>query len=91
MKQIYAVFALAVMASTSVAYADATLSDCLAMQKQVGVALQSAQPSDDVSKARNEINTARRLCTAQLYTQGVAHYSKALGLLGKSSETAVRL
>lgn len=91
MKHLYAILALSAFAATPAAHADAKLSDCLKLQKQVFTALESAPAGNTIEEARSEANAARSFCAAHLYTQGVAHYSKALGLLGKSSETAVRL
>ncbi|MDR3527330.1 MAG: hypothetical protein P4L57_08615 [Rhizomicrobium sp.] len=62
--------------------ADGRLSDCIAMQKQVAAALDSANPGDSTEKARTQANAARSLCASHLYAQGVARYSEALHLLG---------
>ena len=64
--------------------ADARLSDCISMAKQVAAALDSAQPGDTASKARTQEITGRSFCSNSMYSQGVAHYTKALQILGKA-------
>jgi len=75
-----AMFALAPAASA----ADARLSDCIQMAKKVSAALDIAQPGTAADQARDQADVGRNYCAARLYAQGVAHYSKALQLLGKS-------
>ncbi len=64
--------------------ADARLTDCVQLAKQVSVALEAAQPGTSTDAARQQAATARSCCGTQMYAQGVAHYTKALQLLGKS-------
>lgn len=61
----------------------AGLSDCIAMSKQVSAALESAQPSSATDAAKGQAAAGRSYCASQMYAQGVAHYSRALQLLGK--------
>lgn len=81
-------FALAALSITTLALmpvahaADARLTDCISMQKQVSTALDAATTSSSVDQARVQANTARTLCASRLYAEGVAHYSQALRLLG---------
>jgi hypothetical protein len=83
-------FALALVALSAIALApaanasDARLTDCVQMAKQVSAALESAQPGTSTDAARQQANVGRSYCGSQMYTQGVAHYSKALQLLGKN-------
>ncbi len=64
--------------------ASASLSDCVHMAKQVTEAIDAAQPGSSVDQARQQANAGRSYCASSMYAQGVAHYSKALQLLGKS-------
>ena len=61
----------------------AGLTDCVHMAKQVSQAMDSAQPGKSTDDARQQANAGRSYCAAQMYAQGVAHYAKALQLLGK--------
>lgn len=61
----------------------ANLNDCISMAKQVSSALQSAQPGDNTDAAKGQAAAGRSYCASQMYAQGVAHYSKALQLLGR--------
>jgi hypothetical protein len=84
MKLSLAALSLAMLALTPVAHAaDARLSDCIAMQKQVAAALDSAQAGDNTEQARTQANAARALCGSQQYAKGVARYTQALHLLGR--------
>ena len=64
--------------------ADAKLSDCIKMAKQVATAIDNAQPGNSTDAARDEQAAARNYCSSSMYAQGVAHYNKALQLLGKA-------
>ena len=64
--------------------ADANLTNCVQMSKQVSQAIAAAQPGDVTDKVKNEANAGRSYCAATTYAMGVAHYQKALQLLGKS-------
>jgi hypothetical protein len=63
---------------------DANLGSCIHMAKQVSQAIASAQPSTTTDKAKDEASAAQSYCAATMYAMGVAHYQKALQLLGKS-------
>lgn len=75
-------FAALIIASGANA-ADARLSDCIHLGKQAAAAVESAQPGNRTDQAKVEIQAGRTYCASQMYAQGVAHYSKALQLLGK--------
>jgi len=62
----------------------AGLTDCVHMAKEVSQALSTAQPGNTTDAARDQANAGRSYCTSSMYAQGVAHYSKALQLLGKN-------
>jgi len=64
--------------------ADANLAACVRLAHQVSDALNTAQPSPAKDSARADANAARAYCAIAMYTQGVARYSHALQLLGKS-------
>ena len=69
----------------SAAYAgDARLSDCVHMSKQVATAVDAAQPGKAKDDARLLQRAGREFCAVSMYEKGVAHYAKALELLGKS-------
>lgn len=78
-----AVLAVATLTLAPAAYADARLSDCITMAKQVSAALSSAQTSTSTDEAKSQAAAGRSYCASQMYAQGVAHYSRALQLLGK--------
>lgn len=61
----------------------AGLNDCVQMGKKASEALTAAQPSDSTDAAKAQVNAGRSYCASAMYAQGVAHYSKALQLLGK--------
>ncbi len=73
-----AAFVLAPAASAS------GLNDCIQLGKQVNEALSSAQAGSNAAAARNEARVAQTYCATGMYAQGVARYTKALQLLGKS-------
>ena len=83
-------FAFALVALTTLAFApaanaaDARLTDCVQLSKQVSAALEAAQPGTSTDQARQQANIGRSYCGTQMYSQGVAHYTKALQLLGKN-------
>ncbi|MDE2183397.1 MAG: hypothetical protein KGJ78_10295 [Alphaproteobacteria bacterium] len=83
-----AAFAAIAIVSASFALAPAAnaagISDCVHLAKQVSEAISVAQPGKATDDARAEASAARSFCAAAMYTQGVARYSKALQLLGKS-------
>ncbi len=78
-----AALTVAAFALAPVASADARLVDCISMAKQVSAALDTAQPGNKTDEARDQAAAGRSYCASQMYAQGVAHYSKALQLLGK--------
>lgn len=84
MKLSLAALSLVTLALVPVAHAaDARLSDCITIQKQVAAALDSAQAGDNTEQARIQANAARTFCASQQYAKGVAHYTQALHLLGR--------
>jgi len=60
------------------------LNDCIQMGKQANEALNAAQPGQAADAARAQITAGRTFCASGMYVQGVARYTKALQLLGKS-------
>ncbi|MGA7675980.1 MAG: hypothetical protein WCA78_13160 [Rhizomicrobium sp.] len=83
-----AVFAAAAFTSlmfASAAYAaDANIGDCVHMSKQVATAIDTAQPGKATDDARTQQRFGRDFCAVSMYDKGVAHYAKALQLLGQS-------
>lgn len=83
-------FAFALVALTTLAFApaanaaDAHLTDCVQLAKQVSAALEAAQPGASADQARQHATAGRSLCSSQMYSAGVAQYNKALTLLGKN-------
>ena len=85
MKFAFALVALSTLALAPAANAaDARLTDCVHMAKQVSAALEAAQPGSSTDAARQQASAGRSYCGSQMYAMGVAHYSKALQLLGKN-------
>jgi hypothetical protein len=85
MKFAFALIALSTLAFAPAANAsDARLTDCVQIAKQVTAALETAQPGTSTDAARQQASMGRSYCGTQMYAQGVAHYSKALQLLGKN-------
>ena len=78
-----AAFAGLMLSSTAYA-ADANIGDCARMSKQVATAIDAAQPGKTTDDARVEQRTGNDFCTYSMYEKGVAHYTKALQLLGQS-------
>jgi hypothetical protein len=80
-----AVMTLAALAIAPAANAaDARLSDCTGLAKQVTAALEAAQPGQPADAARAHANAGRNFCAMGMYPQGVAKYGKALQILGKA-------
>jgi hypothetical protein len=85
MKFAFALVALSTLALAPAANAaDARLSDCVQLAKQVSVAIEAAQPGTSTDQARQHASAGRSLCVSQMYSAGVAQYNKALTLLGKN-------
>jgi len=63
--------------------ADARLSDCHQMASQVAAAMSTAHPGQATDAAQQEAKTGQGYCALALYAQGVAHYAKALQILGQ--------
>jgi hypothetical protein len=85
MKFVFALVALSTLAFVPAANAaDAHLTDCVQLSKQVSAALEAAQPGNSTDAARQQASAGRSFCGSQMYVQGVAHYTKALQLLGKA-------
>lgn len=83
-------FALALVTVATIALApaanaaDASLTDCLKVAKEVSTALSTAQPGENTDAARRFAGNGRVFCGSQMYTKGVAHYTRALELLTKN-------
>lgn len=77
---IAAMFAVAPAANA----AEAKLRDCLEMDKRVTQAIEQAQPGQAVDSARLAATAGRTFCNQARFNLGVARYTKALQLLGKS-------
>lgn len=58
---------------------------CLDMSHHVTQALSDSQQSENYKAARDEQSTARQFCQSGVYDKGIAHYSRALELLGKDN------
>jgi hypothetical protein len=85
MKFAFALVALSTLALAPAANAaDARLTDCVHLAKQVSSALEAAQPGTTTDQAREQASAARSFCSSQMYSAGVARYNKALQLLGKN-------
>jgi hypothetical protein len=85
MKFAFALIALSTFALAPAANAaDARLTDCVQLAKQVSAALEAAQPGASTDQARQQATAGRSYCGSQMYAAGVARYNKALQLLGKS-------
>ena len=83
-KSAFAVAAFTGLMVASAAYAaDANVGDCIHMSKQVASALDAAQPGKAVNDARAQQRFGRDFCAVSMYDKGVAHYAKALELLGQ--------
>ena len=84
-KSAFAAAAFAGLMVASAAYAaDASLGDCVHMSKQVASAIDAAQPGKAKDDALILQRAGRDYCAVSMYEKGVAHYTKALELLGKS-------
>ncbi len=79
-----AAVAFAALAATAANAADARLADCINLGKQATTALEAAQPGSNTDAAKAEVQAGRSYCASQMFAKGVAHYSKALQLLGKA-------
>jgi len=71
------------MFGSAASAADANLSDCVHMAKQVSAAIGTAQPGKAKDDAVVEQHAGQSYCGFSMYAQGVAHYAKALQLLGQ--------
>lgn len=81
---ILATTVLAVCALSSSAFAEAESSDCSRLSRQVAAALDANSDSPNIRAAQIEAGNGRTLCSANEYDKGVAHYQKALDLLGQA-------
>jgi len=63
--------------------ADAKLSNCTQMAKLVATAIDAAQPGKARDDAVVQQRAGQAYCGFSMYAQGVAHYEKALQLLGQ--------
>ena len=66
--------------------ADANLSGCIQMSKQVASAIDAAQPGKAKDDAVARQSAGRGFCAVSMYEKGVARYTKALSLLGQQSK-----
>jgi hypothetical protein len=83
-KAAIAAAALTGLMFASAAYAaDAKAGDCIHMSKQVATAIDAAQPGKVADDARAQQRFGRDFCAVSMYNKGVAHYTKALELLGQ--------
>jgi hypothetical protein len=57
------------------------------MAKQVATAVDTAQPGQAKDDARAQQQFGRDFCAYSMYEKGVAHYAKALELLGQQSKS----
>jgi hypothetical protein len=86
----YAISALALSALFSVASAAQTTEPanaigCMHMQKKVSAALDANPTSANVDAAKSSAHTGQNLCLIGRYKEGIDGYSKALDMLGASS------
>ena len=81
-----AAFTGLMFASTAYA-ADTNFGDCIHMSKQVASALDAAQAGKAKDGALAQQRFGREFCAASMYRNGVAHYAKALELLGQPSKS----
>jgi len=87
-KAVFAAAAFTGLMFVSAAYAaDANLGDCIHMAKQVSTAVDTAQPGKAKDDARAQHHFGRDFCAFSMYDKGVAHYTKALELLGQQSKS----
>ena len=82
--KLFATAAVAVCALSPSAFADAGSSDCSRLSRQVTVALDANGDSPNIRVAQIEASNGRTLCSANEFDKGVAHYQKALDLLGQA-------
>ena len=65
----------------------AGISNCVHLSKQVAAAIDSAQAGKAKDDAAAQQLIGRQYCAISMYDRGVAHYSKALELLGQPSKS----
>lgn len=75
------------MFATAAYAADARVGDCIQMAKQVATAIDTAQPGKVKDDARTQQHFGRDFCAVSMYDKGVAHYAKALELLGQQNKS----
>lgn len=75
-----------VTVASSAAFADEPYNTigCLHMSQKVADALASNSSSPNFKAATDESKAGRSFCQSGVYNIGIAHYSKALDLLGVS-------
>ncbi len=76
------------LAATGAYAQPANTQTCLQMSHQVTDALSANAQSDSYKAARDEQSIGKTECLSGQYGDGVAHYSKALELLGVSNAMA---
>jgi hypothetical protein len=57
------------------------------MSRQVATAIDAAQPGQAKDDALAQQRFGRNFCAVSMYKNGVAHYAKALELLGQPSKS----
>jgi len=75
------------MVASAANAADANIGACVHMSKQVASAVEAAQPGQAKDDARAQERFGREFCAVSMYKKGVAHYTKALELLGQPSKS----
>ena len=87
-KAVFAAAAFTGLMFIPAAYAaDANVSACVHMAKQVATAVDAAQPGKAKDDARAQEHFGRDFSAVSMYDKGVAHYAKALELLGQQSKS----
>ncbi|MGC9952875.1 MAG: hypothetical protein ABSD21_01160 [Rhizomicrobium sp.] len=87
-KTVFAAAAFTGLMFASAAYAaDASIGDCVHLSRQVASAIDAAQSGKAKDDARAQQRFGREYCAFSMYEKGVAHYVKALELLGQQSKS----
>ncbi len=81
-----AVMALGVSAASAAPEQMANLNGCAKLSDQVQSALASNQQSANYDEAKKQGKFGNEYCTNAFYGQGVAHYERALQLLGVAEQ-----
>lgn len=81
-------FGLGLAAASAADTQVANVGSCLKLSSQVRSALDSNQQAANYDAAKKEGGFGRDYCTNGFYAQGIAHYERALQLLGVPMNTA---